>query len=71
MAETHLTITFGGFNPEAALEAFTAWYLDGGGDYNFREFLEMHDMTMVDSDWTDTSLHFEIEEVEYDEDEDL
>lgn len=73
MSDTHLTISFGGTDPEAALRAFMAWYLDGGGDYDFRETLEMHGMKMMDSDWTDDTIHFEIEEVEDDDgdDEDL
>ena len=68
MTEVHLIISFSGPDPEGGLRAFMAWYLDGGGDYDFRESLEIHGMKLVDSEWTDDSINLEIVE---DDDEDL
>lgn len=70
MSEAHLTITFTGPDPEKGLREFMAWYLDGGGDYEFREYLEVNYMKIVDSDWTDDTINLEIVEEEFDDDDD-
>ena len=70
MSDVHITISFGGKDPEVGLRAFMAWYLDGGGDQGFAESLEYHDLKMYNCEWTDDTIHFEIEEEEFDDEED-
>ena len=71
MTEVHLTISFSGPDPEKGLRAFMAWYLDGGGDQGFQESLEMEYMKLVNCEWADDSINFEIAEDDEDDDEDL